>query len=114
MSTALLFRARNKQSAASGKPPSIDGNTPGRYHAYFENAQGAQRTFICDREADTGTLYHGDLGWENPQPVEEGGRCSSVVLDDAETLLAFGSLCTPKISMTYRVLVEISTSVIYR
>ena len=40
MTQEPLFHVRNKQSAASGEPPSIDGNTPGRYHAYFENAQG--------------------------------------------------------------------------
>lgn len=86
MSAATLFHVRNKQSSACGTPPEIDGNTPGRYHAYFENAQGEQLIFIYDREADTGTLSHGDLGWEHPQLVEEGGRCPSVVLDEAETL----------------------------
>lgn len=82
----MLFRVRNRQSAASGEPPSIDGNTPGRYHAYFENAQGEQLLFVYERETDTGMLYHGDLGWEHPQPVEEGGRCLNVILDEAETL----------------------------
>jgi len=41
---------------------------------------------LYDREADTGTLYHGDLGWEHPQMVEEGGLVLDAVLDDAETL----------------------------
>lgn len=82
----ILFSVRNKQSPASGEPPSIDGNTPGRYHAYFENAQGEQLIFVFVREADTGTLYHGDMGWDHPQPVEEGGRCPDLILDEAETL----------------------------
>lgn len=81
-----LFYVGNKQSASSGTPPSIDGNTPNRYHAYFENAQGEQLIFIFDRETDKGTLYHGDLGWDQPRPVEEGGKCPSVVLDEAEML----------------------------
>jgi len=85
MNKGILFHVRNKQSASSGQPPSIDGNTPNRYHAYFENAQGEQLIFIYDREADTGTLYHGDLGWNEPRPVLDG-KCPSVVLDEAETM----------------------------
>lgn len=82
----ILFSVRNKQSPACGEPPSIDGNTPNRYHAYFENDLGEQLIFVYDRETDTGTLYHGDLGWEHPQTVEEGGLVPNLVLDDAETL----------------------------
>lgn len=85
MTQAPLFHVRNKQSAASGEPPSIDGNTPGRYHAYFENAQGEQLIFVFDREAKTGTLYHGDASWDHPCLVEEG-MCPDLVLDDVETL----------------------------
>jgi len=80
-----LFHVRNKQSAASGKPPSIDGNTPGRYHACFENAQGEQLIFVYDYHADTGTLYHGDAGWDQSCPVK-GGTCPDLILDEAETL----------------------------
>jgi hypothetical protein len=86
MDRPILFSVRNKQSAASGEPPCIDGNTPNRYHAYFENDLGEQLIFVYDRETDTGTLYHGDVGWEYPQTVEEGGLLPDVVLDDAEML----------------------------
>lgn len=86
MSTSSLFQVRNKHVSDSGESPSIDGNASDRYHAYFENGQGEQLIFIYDRKADTGTLYHGDLGWDDPQPVEEGGRCPNVILDEAETL----------------------------
>jgi hypothetical protein len=86
MEQVTLFRVRNKHVAASGTPPAIDGNTPHRYHSYFENAQGEQIVFIYDYESDQGTLYHGDLGWDRPRPVEEGGQCPSVVLDEAERL----------------------------
>jgi len=85
MTQEPLFYVRNKQSAASGEPPSIDGNTPGRYHAYFENAQGEQLIFIYDYDADTGTLYHGDAGWDQPCPVKDG-MCPDLILDEAETL----------------------------
>jgi hypothetical protein len=86
MAENALFCVRNKQSASSGEPPSFDGNTPNRYHSYFENGYGEQLVFIYDRESDTATLYHSDLGWEHPRPVEEGGRCPSIVLDQAEML----------------------------
>ncbi len=46
MDKPILFSVRNKQSAASGEPPYIDANTPNRYHAYFENAQGEQLIFV--------------------------------------------------------------------
>jgi hypothetical protein len=85
MRRTALFHVRNKQSAGSGEPPSIDGNTPHRYHAYFENAQGEQLIFIYDREADKAMLYHGDLGWDQPRP-EVDGKCPSIILDEAETL----------------------------
>lgn len=82
----MLFSVRNKQAASSGEPPQIDGNTPNRYHSYFENGYGEQLIFIYDREADKALLYHGDLGWDKPRPVEEGGKAPSVVLDEAEIL----------------------------
>lgn len=85
MDKPVIFTARNKQSEACGTPPQIDANTPTRYHAYFENASGEQLIFIYDRETEAGTLYHGDLGWEQPQPVVEG-KCPSVLLDEAEML----------------------------
>ena len=85
MDKPVIFTAQNKHVSDSGKPPQIDANTPNRYHAYFENAQGEQLIFIYDRESDTGTLYHGDLGWEQPRPVEDG-KCPSVLLDEADML----------------------------
>lgn len=85
MDKPVIFQARNAHPN-SGEPPSIDANTPNQYHSYFENAAGEQLIFVYDREQDTGTLYHGDLGWEEPRPVEDGGKCPSVVLDQAESL----------------------------
>ncbi len=85
MDKAFLFHVRNKQSPGSGEPPSIDSNTPNHYHAYFENAQSEQLIFIYSRDADKGTLYHGDLGWDQPRPVVDG-KCPGIILDDAETL----------------------------
>jgi hypothetical protein len=80
-----VFQAANKQGAGSGEPPYIDANTPNRYHGYFENDLGEQLIFVFDFEMGTGTLYHGDMGWEKPQKVQEG-RAPEIVLDQAETL----------------------------
>lgn len=80
-----LFQANNKHVADSGQPPFIDANTPNRYHSYFENAQGEQLIFVYDYDTYAGTLYHGDLGWDQPRPVEDG-KCPSIILDEAEML----------------------------
>ena len=80
-----LFEVNNKHVAACGDPPSIDANTPNRYHSYFENAQGKKNILIYDYSANAGTLYHGDLGWGRPRPVKDG-KCPNVILDDAEAL----------------------------
>lgn len=85
MERPIVFQARNKQPATSGEPPSIDANTPNRYHAYFENGYGEQLIFVYDRETNTGTLYHGDLGWNDPQTVEDG-TLPNLDLDEAESL----------------------------
>lgn len=85
MTQPLLFQVRNKHVADSGQPPHIDANTPRRYYSYFENAQGEQLIFIYDYEANASTLYHGDLGWEHPCPVEDG-KCRSIIMDEAEQL----------------------------
>ena len=76
--------ATNKPPPAASRPVST-ATRPTATTPYFENAQGEQLIFIYDREADTGTLYHGDLGWNQPRPVVDG-KCPSIVLDEAETL----------------------------
>lgn len=80
-----LFRVSNKQKKGSGSPPEIDGDTPHHYYSYFENEYGEQLIFTYDYETKTGTLYHGDIGWDSPVPIEDG-TASGVVLHEAETL----------------------------
>ena len=82
MEPNVVFHVTNKQSASSGTPPEIDGNTPHRYHSYFENAQGEQLIFIYNYESDQGTLYHGDLGQGQPHPKSKkrGGKPNCHVL----------------------------------
>jgi len=68
----LVFQVRNKHWSDSGKPPQIDGNTQGKYHGYFENSYGEQLIFVYDRETKSGTLWHGDAGWEKSYKVIDG------------------------------------------
>ena len=85
MDSDALFFVTNKHSPSSGEPPQIDANTPNRYHSYFENAQGEQLIFVFDYAKNEALLYHGDAGWEHPQPVHDG-ITPNVVLDEAERL----------------------------
>lgn len=85
MDADSIFYATNKHSPVTGELPRIDANTPNRYHSYFENAYGEQLIFVFDFETEKGTLYHGDVGWGNQQPVHEG-TAPQLVLDDAEML----------------------------
>jgi hypothetical protein len=62
--TPYLFQVSNRHKAGSGNPPEIDGNTPNRYHGYFENEHGEQIVFVYDYETKTGTLWRGADGWE--------------------------------------------------
>lgn len=80
-----IFRVGNKHSAASGSPPQVDGDERGRYYSYFENEFGEQAVFVYDYETQTGTLYMGDLGWDQPVTIKEDSR-SDLVLNDVEAL----------------------------
>jgi len=80
-----LFRVSNRQSADSGEPPCIDGDTPGRYYGYFQNAFGEQLVFEYDRESKTARVWHGDAGWERSFLVIDG-KAPALVLSEDEQL----------------------------
>lgn|SRR5690606_22907213 len=80
-----LFWVDNKHGESSGEPPVIDGSQRGKYYSYFENEYGEQAVFVYDYETETGTLYMGDLGWEEPVTITEDTR-SEVILNEAEGL----------------------------
>ena len=80
-----LFSVSNKHVADCGKPPHIDGDIPGSYYGYFEDAYGEQAVFVFDRQARIGTLWMGDNGWETPVSVIEGVT-QGLVLDKAEAM----------------------------
>ncbi len=68
----FLFRVSNHHSPSCGVAPTIDGDAPGRYYGYYENELREQLVFVYDRQTQTGTLWMGDVGWEEPHPVMDG------------------------------------------
>lgn len=80
-----VFSADNKHTIESGQPPGIGGDTQGRYHGYFENEYGEQAVFVYDYQAETGTLWMGDVGWQNAQTVVDG-EVLGLVLGENEKL----------------------------
>lgn len=64
----VIFAARNGHSAQCGQPPVVEAG-PGRYASYFENQYGEQWIFVRREDAETATIYGGDIGWEEPQTM---------------------------------------------
>lgn len=77
-----LFSVSNHHSDKCGEPPVIDGDAPG-YYSYWENEHGEQFVFVYDYDAEHGTLWFGDAGWDRPYPVEDGS-VGDIVLSEAE------------------------------
>ena len=67
---APLLRVSNHHATSAGCPPSFDGDTPMRYHSYFENAYGEQSIFVHDATTGQSVVWCGDAGWE-PHPVRD-------------------------------------------
>jgi len=64
----LVFTARNIHSEDCGRPPSLrNRDNSGVYHGYYENGFGEQFVFTFDRATGTGSVWGGELGWDNPQ-----------------------------------------------
>jgi hypothetical protein len=62
----LVFAAQNNHDPRCGPPPRLRNTAdPGLYHGYFENRFGEQFVFTFDRATGAGTVWGGDLGWDN-------------------------------------------------
>ena len=82
----LLTVPNHHRRTDGGKNYPPEFNADDDFVAYMPNPYGEQMVFVRKREADHGTLYHGDLAW---QPVEvrlEGGvaRCPGIILGSEE------------------------------
>ena len=73
----LVFAAHNNHDPRCGRPPRLrDTDDPSFYYGYFENRHGEQFVFTFDRTTRAGTVWGGDLGWDNRKsftlgPVDE-------------------------------------------
>jgi hypothetical protein len=64
----LVFAAQNNHDPRCGSPPRLRNTAdPGLYYGYFENRYGEQFVFTFDRATGAGTVWGGDLGWDEPQ-----------------------------------------------
>ncbi len=62
----LVFAAHNNHDPRCGWPPRLrNTDDPGFYYGYFENCYGEQFVFTFDRATRAGTVWGGDLGWDN-------------------------------------------------
>lgn len=55
----------------------------GHYHEYFENEYGEQAVFVYNYQVETGTLWIGDVGWEEPKLVIDG-QVPDLILGEKE------------------------------
>ncbi len=83
----LLFRVSNKHVPDSGTPPQFDGDTENRYYGYFQNTFGEQLIFEYDRASKEARLWHGDAGWDKPNPVIDGSAPNLVLAEDESSWL---------------------------
>jgi hypothetical protein len=66
--TGLVFAAHNSHDPSCGRPPRLRNTAdPGLYHGYFVNRYGEQFVFRFDRTTKTGTVWGGDLDWDEPR-----------------------------------------------
>jgi len=77
-----LLTIENNHFDDCGKPPVV---SPDDYVGYFQNSFGEQWIFTFDRQTRTGTLYGGDIGWDEPCKVV-GGLVMEVFLRQPEAL----------------------------
>ena len=64
----LVFAAHNNHDPRCGRPPRLRNTAdPGLYFGYYENRHGEQFVFRFDRATGTGTVWGGDLDWDEPR-----------------------------------------------
>ena len=69
----LVFAAQNNHDPSCGSPPRLRNTAdPGLYYGYFENRFGEQFVFTFDRATGAGTIWGGDLGWDEPKSFTLG------------------------------------------
>jgi hypothetical protein len=89
--TAVLH-VENGHVDECGAPPNIQhGAETGLYVGYFESSCGDQWTVEIDREAGTGVLRGGDVGWKRRIRIADNRIDGGPILGDKE--FAWLALC---------------------
>jgi hypothetical protein len=95
----LVFAAYNIHDERCGPPPGVRNcNHPGLYHGYFENTDGEQFVFTFDRATGTGTVWGGDIQWEDSRTftrellaeADRSTRALAAQVSDPDLLAASG------------------------
>lgn len=91
--SSLVIEIRNAHAPNCGTPPAIEADpNDGVYRGYFENELGEQWLVEINREARTGVLRGGDLGWDNEASLRDDRIYNCDVLLGAEEIFWLG-LC---------------------
>jgi hypothetical protein len=78
---SLVIAVQNAHVPACGRPPAIQADPSDRvYRGYFENELGDQWVVEIDREAKTGTLRGGDVGWDHKVSIRDNRVDDDLVL----------------------------------
>jgi hypothetical protein len=86
--SALVLSVENVHTESCGLPPAIaKGQDDDRYVGYFENRYGEQWVVEIDREAKTGVLRGGDIGWDQRVELRNGGVLDILLSRDEQAWL---------------------------
>ena len=86
----VLLEIENIHDEECGQPPTLR-KTAGKYLGYFENSFGEQWVLEIDRQAKTGILRSGDVGWDEQILIVDSRINSDIVLGEDE--FAWASTC---------------------
>ena len=79
-----LFKVSNHHTTGCGDPPTVDADTPDKYHGYFSNEYGEQAVYVYDHATGEATVRMGDVGWDKVHRVVDG-RLEGATVNQAET-----------------------------
>jgi hypothetical protein len=64
--SGVVFAVHNVHDPSCGRPPRLRyTDHPSVYYGYFGNRYGEQFVFTFDRATGAGTVWGGDLGWDD-------------------------------------------------
>ena len=84
----VVLTLENAHVASCGAPPNVRyRSSDTSYVGFFANQFGEQWVLVVDREAKTGVLRGGDIGWETEISVSDGQASELVMGKDEQPWL---------------------------